>query len=273
MKWEDGSPKRECTLSQVILTEDLHTIKIALRNKDDSKNNNTMSTTLAIVQRERRTWACNILRSGTWHGLLKDSHQGSSHRVWRGRNRSNTSFKCTRRYEREQLTSWDVAAIAPTRIISLKRGAEGSRTMKILSKWRWRCSSSTRIGKKWILRLLLIRFLCIPISDPGNAEPLALHRDLPKLGTCCFLCTLSLERREGPAILSAEEVQNRQSARSRKVSARMEKLLLLTIGAILSAVEVQDRQAEGSRKVSARTEKLLLLMIGAFYCFRGCTHL
>ncbi len=183
MKWEDGSPKTECTLSQVILA-----IKIALRNKDDSKD------VLAIVQRERRTWACNVLRSGTWHGLLKDSHQGSSKKFWRGRNRSNTCLKFTRRYEREQLTSWDAAAIAPTRIISLKRGTEGSRTMKILSKWRWRCSSSTRIGKKWILRLLLIRFLCIPISDPGNAEPLALHRDLPKLGTCCFLYTLSLEK-------------------------------------------------------------------------------
>jgi hypothetical protein len=67
MKWEDGSPKTEYTLSQVILA-----IKIALRNKDDSKD------VLAIVQRERRTWACNVLRSGTWHGLLKDSHQGSS---------------------------------------------------------------------------------------------------------------------------------------------------------------------------------------------------
>ncbi len=255
MKWEDGSPKRECTFSQVILTEDLHTIKVALRNKDDSKNNNTMSTTLAIVQRERRTWACNILRSGTWHGLLKDSHQGSSQRFWRGRNRSNTCLKCTRRYEREQLTSWDAAAIAPTRIISLKRGTEGGRTMKILSKWT--CSSSTRIGKKWILRLLLIRFLCIPISDPGNAEPLALHRHLPKLGTCCFLYTLSLEKGRpgnlvcGGSAKSAVRTKPKSARKNGKVATPYDWSNLVHGGSARSAGRRKPKSIRKNRKVAS----------------------
>lgn len=190
-----------------------------------------------------------------------------SERFWRGRNRSNTCLKCTRRYEREQLTSWDAAAIAPSRIISQKRGTEGSRTTKILSKWRWRCSSSTRIGKKWILRLLLIRFLCIPISDPGNIEPLALHRDLPELGTCCFLYTLSLEKGRpgnlvsGGSAKSAVRTKPKSVRKNGKVATPNGWSNLVCGGSARSAGRRKPKSIRKNRKVASSHDWSFLLLL------------
>ncbi len=167
---------------------------------------------------------------------------------------------------REQLTSWDAAAIAPSRIISLKRGTEGSRTTKILSKWRWTCSSSTRIGKKWILRLLLIRFLCIPISDPGNAEPLALHRDLPKLGTCCFLYTLSLEKGRpgnlvsGGSAKSAVRTKPKSVRKNGKVATPYGWSNLVCGGSARSAGRRKPKSIRKNRKVASSYDWSFLLL-------------